>query len=103
MNPRKAQNFCPKCGSAVFKTDIMCVTCNEKLAPAGKDWLTTLLLWFFVGYFGVHRFYTGNILVGILQLITFCGCGIWWIIDLILIVNNSYRDGEGRPLDRSGY
>jgi hypothetical protein len=28
---------------------------------AGRDWLTALLLCFFLGIFGVHRFYTGHI------------------------------------------
>ncbi|HEX6108521.1 MAG TPA: TM2 domain-containing protein, partial [Ktedonobacteraceae bacterium] len=48
-----------------------------------KDWLTTLLLCIFLGFLGVHRFYTGHIVIGLIQLFTFGGCGIWWLIDLI--------------------
>lgn len=64
------------------------------------DWLVTLLLCIFLGYFGVHRFYTKQIGIGILQLITGGGCGIWWLIDIIMIVTDSYRDGNGKPLVR---
>ena len=51
-----------------------------------KDWLTTLLLCIFLGGLGVHRFYAGKIGTGILQLITVGGCGIWTLVDLIMII-----------------
>ncbi len=63
-----------------------------------KDWLTALLLCIFVGVFGVHRFYTGHIAIGLIQLFTAGGCGVWWIIDLIMIATNSYTDSNGLPL-----
>ena len=65
-----------------------------------KDWLITLLLCFFVGIFGVHRFYTGSIGIGVVQLLTGGGFGIWTLIDFIMILTGSYRDGQGRPLVR---
>ena len=66
-----------------------------------KDWLTTLLLCIFVGVLGVHRFYTGHIAIGVIQLLTVGGCGIWWIVDLIMIVTGSYTDSNGLPLLRT--
>jgi TM2 domain-containing membrane protein YozV len=66
-----------------------------------KDWLTTLLLCIFVGFLGVHRFYTGHIAIGVVQLLTFGGCGIWWIVDLIMIATGTYTDSNGFPLFKS--
>ncbi len=66
-----------------------------------KDWLTTLLLCIFLGVFGVHRFYTGYIAIGLIQLFTFGGCGIWWLIDLIMIATSSFTDSNGHPLLKS--
>jgi TM2 domain-containing membrane protein YozV len=66
----------------------------------GKDWLTTLLLCFFLGWLGVHRFYTGHTGIGVVQLLTLGGCGIWALIDFILIIVGSYKDSNGRTLVR---
>ena len=60
-----------------------------------KNWLVTLLLCLFLGTIGVHRFYAGKIGTGILQLITLGGCGIWTIIDFIMILTGSFKDKDG--------
>jgi TM2 domain-containing membrane protein YozV len=51
-----------------------------------KSWVAALLLCFFLGFLGVHRFYVGKVGTGILQIITFGGLGIWVLIDFILII-----------------
>lgn len=61
-----------------------------------KNFIVTALLCFFLGTFGIHRFYAGKIGTGILMLITAGGFGIWTIIDLILIILGNFKDGEGR-------
>ncbi len=63
-----------------------------------KDWVTTLLLSILVGWLGVDRFYAGSIGLGILKLITLGGCGIWSLIDIILVATGSFKDGNGLPI-----
>lgn len=63
-----------------------------------KEWLVTLLLCLFLGYLGGHRFYAGKIGTGILQLITLGGCGIWTIIDLIMILTGKFTDKDGNEI-----
>ena len=60
-----------------------------------KSRLVALLLCFFLGALGVHRFYVGKVGTGILMLITLGGCGLWLLIDLILIVVGSFKDKQG--------
>ena len=66
-----------------------------------RDWLATLLISFFVGWFGIDRFYLGYTGLGILKLITFGGCGIWYVVDLILIAMGKLDDSEHRPLRKT--
>ncbi|MDP9791801.1 TM2 domain-containing membrane protein YozV [Catenuloplanes nepalensis] len=70
------------------------------VAAGQKSWVVTLLLEFFLGTLGVHRFYVGKIGTGLLMLITFGGLGIWWLIDLIMIVTGKFTDKQGLPLAR---
>ena len=67
----------------------------------GKDWLTALLLCIFLGPLGVHRFYVGKIGTGILQLITGGGFGIWWLIDLFMILIGKFTDANGYYLRKN--
>ncbi len=63
-----------------------------------KSYTATLLLSFFLGGLGIHRFYTGYIGIGILQLLTGGGCGIWTLIDFVSICFNNYKDAEDQDL-----
>ena len=63
-----------------------------------KEWLVTLLLCLFLCSLGAHRFYVGKIGTGILQLITLGGCGIWTILDLIMILTGKFTDKDGNEI-----
>ena len=67
-------------------------------ATPQKPWMITLLLCFFLGYLGAHRFYTGHTKVGVIQLLTCGGFGLWSLYDLYTIVTNKFVDAQGQPL-----
>lgn len=63
-----------------------------------KSYLATFLFALFLGYLGVDRFYLGKIGTGILKLLTFGGFGVWWLVDLILIIAGHTKDKVGHDL-----
>ncbi len=65
-----------------------------------KDWFITFILAIFLGAYGVHRFYTGKVGSGLLMLFTAGGCGIWWLIDVVMIASGTFTDKQNQPLMR---
>jgi TM2 domain-containing membrane protein YozV len=63
-----------------------------------KKRLVALLLCFFLGVLGAHRFYVGKVGSGIAQLLTLGGLGIWALIDLIMIICGAFKDNEGNTI-----
>lgn len=95
--------YCQHCGA---KIDINCVVCPHcgkqvselKIQSAGCNKWVAFLLCFFLGVFGIHHFYTGRYIMGIVYLFTFGLGGIGVIVDLILIATGMYCDRNGHGL-----
>ena len=61
----------------------------------GKSQLIALILCIFVGLLGIHRFYLGYTMEGVVQLLTAGGCGIWSLIDLVRIITGDLKPKDG--------
>ncbi len=99
--------YCPNCGKEVSNQAVSCPSCGHPLKPMGpgymegkpvspKSRLATLLLCIFLGYLGIHRFYVGKVGTGVAMILTAGGCGIWVIVDFIMIVTGSFTDFDGK-------
>lgn len=66
--------------------------------PPTKDFMTAAMLSLFLGWIGADRFYLGKYGTGFLKLITLGGFGVWFLLDLLLILTGSMKDNFGQPL-----
>jgi TM2 domain-containing membrane protein YozV len=73
---------------------------QQETMVSQKSQSTTYLLSAFLGMLGIDRFYLGFNGLGVAKLLTCGGCGIWAIIDLVLIGIGGMRDQQGKFLAR---
>jgi len=92
-----AAEICPKCGVRQNKKSAFKRTFDRKV-----NWKALFYLSFWLGYFGIDRFYAGKTGTGILKLLTGGGWGIWWIIDIFKIVNGTFTDASGKLVEKQG-
>jgi hypothetical protein len=87
--------ICPKCG---VRQQLIATPLSAEIVEQRNKWITCLLLCWFLGVLGIHRFYSGHTALGVLQLLTLGGCGIWALIDFIIIVSGNFKDAQGNPI-----
>ena len=71
---------------------------KNSLRNSTRKKLIALILCLCFGVFGFHRFYAGKSKSAKVQLFTVGGLGIWFLIDLVLIIFGEFADGEGRKI-----
>ena len=75
---------------------------QEKLlkpnSQSQNQWIVVLLLAFFLGFIGAHRFYVGKNGTGILMILTVGGIGLWVLYDLIVIITGNFKTKEGNKV-----
>ena len=100
--PGSYTKVCWSCNSTITSFAEICPRCGvrQQYVSTGSDKriLPAAILSFCFGIFGVHRFYAGKVGTGVLQLLTLGGLGIWMLVDLIILLTENFKDGNGRKL-----
>jgi len=106
---------CPRCGEEMPEDMFYCMNCGYKFRKSEKNeknddlesgiqrvqkkggtwrnkWVSFWLCFFF-GWLGIHKFYEGKPVMGLLYLFTLGLLGIGWIVDIVLIARkpNPYQ------------
>lgn len=69
---------------------------------SNRDWNIALVLSILLGIFGADRFYVGRTGLGVLKLVTLGGYFIWWVMDVILLLQGRMKDDLGKLVQKPG-
>ncbi len=105
--PQRGCAFCQQCGEETNPRAKFCTGCGVRLATYipenAKSKIVAGLLGIFGGGIGIHRFYLGFMMRGVIQIIvTLLTCGVgalWGVIEGIMILAGKItKDAEGNSL-----
>jgi TM2 domain-containing membrane protein YozV len=98
------EKFCSSCGAPVKIAAEICPKCGvrQNAEKNSSNWTVLFYLSFWLGFFGVDRFYVGKIGSGIFKLLTLGGLGIWWFIDLLVVIGGKFTDASGKFVEKQG-
>ena len=68
---------------------------------SNKSFPLVCIFCFVFGTWGLHRFYVGKFVTGILMALTLGGLGVWTLIDFIRIVTGNFKDNQGNVIRQS--
>lgn len=75
-------------------------TLSTAAGESDKNWLIAFCLSFGFGYFGADRFYLNSLWLGLFKLFTLGGLGVWYAIDIVILLMGRMRDADGGLVTR---
>jgi len=80
------------------KEETKTVKGKKEAEVSGKNRSIALLLCFFLGWAGGHRFYTNKVGTGLMMLFTMGGFGMWYFLDFVMIATGNFKDKDNLPI-----
>ena len=74
----------------------------NQTAVNDKNFVLVATFCFLLGAFGVHQFYCGKIISGVLMVLTIGGLGIWALVDFVIVCFGEFTDSQGIKIKYAG-
>ena len=74
----------------------------NQTAVNDKNFVLVATFGFLLGAFGVHQFYCGKIISGVLMVFTIGGLGIWALVEFVIVCFGEFTDSQGIKIKYAG-